>query len=232
MTKIGIIGAMDEEIEAYLKHIDNLQKEEWKIFTFYMGKFYNHDVVIVKSGVGKVFAAMVCQIMIDKYNVDTVLFTGVGGALNKKLNIGDVVVSVDSVHHDFNAMPLGFKRGQISYTDYRFFKAEKKLLDIALKTKIESTQIIEGRILTGDQFFTQADKQSHSYLLDELEGDCIEMEGAAVAQVCTINDIPHLIVRTVSDKADGTAVKDYNTFKSIIAKNSFKVVEEIVKGVK
>ena len=172
---------------------------------------------------------MVCQILIDVYHIDSVLFTGVAGALNKTLDIGDVVVSTDSVHHDFDASPLGFKRGQISYTEYRFFQAEKKLLDLALTAKIPNQKIISGRVLTGDQFFTHRDKQTHTYLVEELMGDCIEMEGAAVAQVCHINSIPFLIIRTVSDKADGTAVEDYNTFKEKIAVNSFTVCEEILK---
>jgi len=227
---IGIIGAMDEEIEAYKRQIPELEETKWKIFTFYTGKFHDQDVVIVKSGVGKVFAAMVCQYMIDTYHVDTVLFTGVGGSLNPTLNIGDVVVSTDSVHHDFNATPLGFERGQISYTDYRYFEADRRLVDLALETVIEGKKIIAGRILTGDQFFTQADKESHDYLRTELQGDCIEMEGAAVAQVCHINEIQHLIVRTVSDKADGTAVEDYNTFRFTVAENSYKVVERVVRG--
>ena len=228
---IGIIGAMDEEIDAYRKHLSNLKEESWKIFTFYKGKLNGNDVVVVKSGVGKVFAAMICQILIDKYKVDTILFTGVAGALNKKLEIGDVVVSVDSVHHDFNAVPLGFKRGQISYTNYRFFGAEKKLVDLALKVDISPHKIIKGRVLTGDQFFTQSERKKHKYLTEELCGDCIEMEGAAVAQVCNINQIPHLIVRTVSDKANGTAVKDYKKFKAVVASNSFKVVEGIIKNI-
>ena len=229
---IGIIGAMDEEIDVYLKHLSDVKKSVWKIFTFYKGKFNGKDVVLVKSGVGKVFAAMICQILIDKYKADTTLFTGVAGALNKKLDIGDVVVSVDSAHHDFNAVPLGFKRGQISYTNYRFFGAEKKLVDLALKVDISPHKIIKGRILTGDQFFTQAERKKHKYLTEDLCGDCIEMEGAAIAQVCNINQIPHLIVRTVSDKANGTAVKDYNKFKAVVASNSFKVVDGILKRTK
>lgn len=227
---IGIIGAMDEEIDAYKKHLTNVKKERWKIFTFYKGKFNGKNVVIVKCGVGKVFASMICQILIDRYKTSTILFTGVAGALNKKLNIGDVVVSIDSVHHDFNAIPLGFKRGQISYTNYRFFGAEKKLVNLALKVDISPHVIIKGRILTGDQFFTQSEKKKHKYLTDELRGDCIEMEGAAVAQVCNINQVPHLIVRTVSDNADGTAVNDYNKFKNVVASNSFKVIDGILKS--
>jgi len=228
-SNIGIIGAMDEEIEAYLAHLNSVKKEKWKIFTFYLGKFNDKQVVIVKSGVGKVFSAMICQILIDKYKVDAVLFTGVAGALNKKLDIGDVIVSVDSVHHDFNAIPLGFKRGQISYTNYRFFRAEKKLVDLALKVDISPHKILKGRVLTGDQFFTQSERKKHKYLTEDLCGDCIEMEGAAVAQVCNINQIPHMIVRTVSDKANGTAVKDYNQFKAVVASNSFKVIDGVLK---
>ncbi len=228
--KIGIIGAMDEEIQEYLNLVKNLKEKKWKIFIFYTGKFHNHEVVIVKSGVGKVFASMICQKLIDDFNVNLVLFTGVGGSLNKSLDIGDIIVGIDSVHHDFNAIPLGFKRGQISYTNYRFFESEKKLVDLALKANVKPRKIIKGRILTGDQFFTHADKQKHTYLREELKGDCIEMEGAAVAQVCHINEIPHLVIRTISDKADNSAVVDYNNFKNIVAKNSFKIVDFVLKN--
>ncbi len=226
--KIGIIGAMDEEITAYLEHLESRKETSWKIFTFYEGTMHGHEVVIVKSGVGKVFSAMVCQMLIDRFDINIVLFTGVGGSLNANLKIGDAVVSMDALQHDFDATPLGFERGQISYTDYRIFEADKRLLDLALATNLEGHQIIKGRILTGDQFFTQRDKKRHTYLYDELKGDCIEMEGAAVAQVCAINETPHLIIRTVSDNADGTAVEDYNSFKGIVAVNSFKIVDSIL----
>ncbi len=232
MTKkpIGIIGAMDDEIVMYKEKLTNLKEVKHKIFTFYKGKFHGKNVVVVKSGVGKVFSAMICQYLIDEFDVASVLFTGVGGSLNKTLEIGDVVVGTDSAHHDFDATPLGFKRGQISYTDYRFFGADEKMLGIALLAKLDGHKIIKGRILTGDQFFTEADKKKSTYLMDELKGDCIEMEGAAVAQVCTVNEVPHLIIRTVSDKADGTAVQDYNKFTPIVANNSFKIVEHLVKN--
>ncbi len=226
MTKqpIGIIGAMDEEISMYLKNLQDKKEKKWNIFTFYEGTMQGKNVVIVKSGVGKVFAAMVCQKLIDEYKVSSVIFTGVGGSLNNSLDIGDVVVSTDSCHHDFDAQPLGFKRGQISYTDYRFFIAEKKLVELALSAKLEGHKIIAGRILTGDQFMTHKDKQDKKYLFDELHGDCIEMEGAAVAQVCTMNNIPHIIIRSVSDKADGSAVADYDQFRFIVGENSFRIV--------
>ncbi|HIG93923.1 TPA: 5'-methylthioadenosine/adenosylhomocysteine nucleosidase [Candidatus Woesearchaeota archaeon] len=230
--KIGIIGAMDEEIVMYKEHLVDRKEVTYKTLMFYTGKLQGKEVIVVKSGVGKVFAAMTCQYLIDRFNVNIVLFTGVGGSLNPILNIGDVVVSRDSAHHDFNATALGFPRGNISYTQYRFFKADTKLVELALKTKIGKHKIIAGRILTGDQFLTHKEKQEYRYLTEELKGDCVEMEGAAVAQVCVINEIPHLIVRTVSDKADGTAVQDYNQFFPIVANNSFKIVEFVVSHLK
>ena len=222
---------MDAEILAYRKAIKNLKVHKNKIFTFYTGRFHSHDVVLVKSGVGKVFATMICQHLIDKFNVKMVLFTGVGGSLNKTLEIGDVVASVDSVHHDFDAVALGFPRGNISYTKYRFFPADKKLLKLALSAPVEH-KIIAGRILTGDQFMTQKEKLKNKYLVEELKGDCIEMEGAAVGQVCHVNGIKHLIIRTVSDQANGTAVQDYNKFFPVVAENSFKIVDWIVSKLK
>ncbi len=226
--KIGIIGAMDDEIKMYKEHLADRKEVTYKTLKFYTGKLQGKEVVVTKSGVGKVFAAMICQSLIDRFDVNMVLFTGVGGSLNPNLEIGDVVVSVDSVHHDFDAIALGFPRGNISYTNYRFFKSEKRLVDLALKTKVGKHKVIAGRILTGDQFLTHKEKQEHSYLTTELKGDCVEMEGAAVAQVCVMNEIPHLIVRTVSDKADGTAVEDYNKFTPLVAHNSFKIVEGVV----
>jgi len=155
----------------------------------------------------------------------------VGGSLNKKLDIGDVVIGEDSVYHDFDATQLGFKLGQIPYTNYRFFKADKKLLRLALKANIDGHKIIKGRILTGDQFFTLKEKTTKKYLTKELKGDCIEMEGAAVAQVCTLNKIPHLIIRSMSDKSNKSAVKDYNKFTKLVAHNSFAIVDHILRNI-
>ncbi len=231
MKKVGIIGAMDEEIAVYLQHLKKIKKKEYHSFTFYERTLNNQSVVIVKSGVGKVFAAMITQYLIDTFKVKTILFTGVAGALNKTIKIGDIVISKDSMYHDFDATALGFQRGQISYTTLRIFPADEKLLKSALNIKIPSHNIIAGRILTGDQFFTQSERTEHKYLAAELHGACIEMEGAAVAHVCTMNNIPHLIIRTISDQADGQAVQDYNQFKSVVAQNSFAIINKVITEV-
>lgn len=225
----GIMGALDVEIEEYLKYLDNHRKKNWKEFIFHEGVFCKKNVVIVKSGVGKVFSAIVTQRMIDVYNPQAIIFTGVAGALNKNLRIGDVVVSKDCIQHDVNAEELGFSRGTIPYTKYKIFKADKTLKSLALSTRLPD-KIYEGRILTGDQFLTKKELPQYKYLIEELKGDAIEMEGASVAQVCTINKIPFLIIRTISDSADGKAAEGFNKFLTVITKNSFTILSHILSS--
>lgn len=227
---VGIIGAMDAEIEEYAKHLVNPKKRQWRDFLFQRGQLFRKEVVIVKSGLGKVFASMVCQKLIDEYNPSLVIFTGVAGTLNKELKIGDVVVSKDCVHHDLDTQALGFPRGNIPFTKYRFFVADKRLRRLALSTKIPGIKIIEGRILTGDQFLTRKKINEYRYLIDELKGDAIEMEGASVGQVCTLNKTSFLIIRTISDKADGKAVEDFEKFLPVVAKNSFQIIKKILQN--
>lgn len=219
---------MDAEIDEYLKHFKVSSEVVWNYFTFRLAKLGDKNAVIVKSGVGKVFAAMICERLIDEFDPRAVIFTGVAGSLNKKLDIGDVVVSRDCIQHDVDAQALGFMRGAIPYTENRVFRADDKLRKLALGTKLRMNKRIEGRILTGDQFITKHEMKDHKYLIDELKGDAIEMEGGAVAQVCTLNKVPFLIVRTVSDRADGTAAEDFNKFMPVVARNSYKVVRTVL----
>ncbi len=139
-------------------------------------------------------------------------------------------MSKDCIQHDIDVQALGFSRGTIPYTEYRVFTADERLRKRALSAKLEHNKIVEGRILTGDQFLTKKETADHKYLIEELKGDAIEMEGGAIAQVCTLNRIPFLIVRTVSDKADGTAVEDFNRFLPVVAKNSFNIVKTILEN--
>lgn len=225
---IGIIGSMELEIERYLKSSEVHQDIAWNEFTFRRAELFGQKTVIVKSGIGKVFAAMVCERLIDEFDPRAVIFTGVAGALNKGLDIGDVVLSRSCIQHDIDAQALGFMRGAIPYTEHRVFTADENLLSLARQTRLRGKKIFEGRILTGDQFITKRDMRDHKYLIDELKGDAIEMEGGSVAQVCTLNKVPFLIVRTVSDKSDGTAVEDFNKFLPVVARNSFNVVKNIL----
>ncbi|MFP4059006.1 MAG: 5'-methylthioadenosine/adenosylhomocysteine nucleosidase [Bacteroidales bacterium] len=230
MQKIfhAIIGALDAEISEFIRHLEKPRKNQMGAFVFHEGQFHGKDVVVVKSGVGKVFAAMTAQKLIDEYKPKWILFTGVAGGVNPTYNIGDIIVCRDCVQHDLDATSLDFPRGQIPYTSYRYFETDIYLRKLAFEAPVEHVRHT-GRILTGDQFLTQREMQHYGYLKSELNGDAVEMEGAAVGQVCTINHIPFLIIRTISDKADGEAPENFNRFLPEIVKNSYQIVQYILK---
>lgn len=226
--RIGILGAMDAEISEFLKHADILEITEWHEFKFYTIRMQEREVVLVKCGVGKVYAALVSQHLIDAFQPSALIFTGVAGSLNSAYAIGDVVISRDCVQHDVDGLALGFSRGNLLYSDWKFFAADSVLVQSALSTPVKSHRIWEGRILTGDQFMSRDAINHHRYLMDELVGDAVEMEGGAMAQVCAVNKIPFVVVRTISDRADGDAVQDFTRFLPVIAQNSYDVVSHIL----
>jgi len=230
MVKIGIIGAMDEEIMELKKYMTHAESVDIAGIRFYDGKLFDKECVVVKSGVGKVFSAMTAQILIDKFNVGKIIFTGLAGSINKDIHIGDIVVGERAIQYDMDASQLGCKIGQILYTDYQFFYSDKKMVDTAMKTKIAETNIFKGTILTGDSFLSHDEQKKRSKLFNEFKGDCLEMEGAAVAQVCTLNNVPFVIIRIMSDNADESAVKDFEKFKGIVSHKSIKIVENIVRS--
>jgi 5'-methylthioadenosine/S-adenosylhomocysteine nucleosidase len=231
MKTVAIIGAMDSEIENYLNHFSEKTEENWNGITFHISTHKNHKLIIAKSGIGKVFAAMVCQRIIDNYGPEIIIFTGVAGSLNDKFNIGDVIIANDCIYHDLDAKGLGFERGHIPYTDYRIFQADHNIKAIALKTPLKKHSINSGRILTGDQFLTREEINTYNYLTKELDGDAVDMESAAVAHVASVNKIPFLIVRSISDKADDSASMDFQKFLGIAAENSFKVVNHVLDNI-
>jgi 5'-methylthioadenosine/S-adenosylhomocysteine nucleosidase len=225
---IGIMGAMDEEITEFLAHAELIERTEWHGFTFYRIRMEGRNAVLVKSGIGKVFSALVSQHLIDLYAPSALIFTGVAGSLNPAYDIGDVVISRDCIQHDVDGRALGFARGTLLYTDLKVFGADPVLAAAALSAVAEGHRIHSGRILTGDQFMTRDEIDHHRYLIEELRGDAVEMEGGAMAQVCAVNGVPFVVVRTISDKADGDAVQDFNRFLPVIARNSFAIVRHIL----
>lgn len=224
----AIMGALDAEIDEYVKHLQDVKNKSWKQFVFYEGQYAGKQIVICKSGVGKVFAALTTQKLIDTYDPKCLIFTGVAGGLNKNLKVGDIVIAKDCVQHDMDARELGYPRGAIPYTEYRYFQSDIYLKSLALSA-VSQDSIYEGRILTGDHFLTQSNLKEYEYLTKELKGDAVEMEGASVAQVCTVNEIPFLVIRTISDKADEKASINFNEFLPLVAKNSFHMVDNILR---
>ena len=233
-SRLALIGAMEEEVAEFLAHAAVSRTIERPHYKVHEAELFGVPVVIVKCGVGKVFAALITQYLIDHYSLTGVISTGVAGGLSDQLSIGDVVVSRDCIHHDMDVRALGFARGHIPFTDFRIFWGDEALLARALSTRLESGpdgkqhRVAAGRILTGDQFISGARHETHGHLTEELEGDAVDMESAAIAQVCFVNEVPFLSVRTLSDKADGTAHVDFNAFLPEVVRNSFGVIKGIV----
>ncbi|VVB99032.1 Hypoxanthine/guanine phosphoribosyltransferase [uncultured archaeon] len=229
MAAIGIMGALQEEIDHYIPELAGLEKTELVGFAFFSGKLAGKDAVVVKSGAGKVNASICAQVLITNFRVSSIVFTGVAGALNPELGLNDIVISKDSMQHDIDATDLGFERGRVPFSELKFFNASKELAECASAAARKlGLKAIEGRILTGDQFI--ASRERSALLRKEFRGDCVDMESAAVAHVCALNNVPHLIIRSISDRADHSAPVDFTALFRAASENSFRLVKELVSN--
>ncbi|MGG3453578.1 5'-methylthioadenosine/adenosylhomocysteine nucleosidase [Paenibacillus rhizolycopersici] len=228
---IGLMGAMDEEIALLLEKVERQEKVDAAGATFFKGVLHGRDVVICKSGVGKVNAAATTQILIDRFGADTIWFTGVAGAVNPDLNVGDIVISSTCLQHDMDVRPLGYARGITPYQDVSDFPADSALIRLAedaCARQCTDHQYRVGRVLSGDQFIADPDFVG-SILYRELDGACVEMEGAALAQVCHRNGVPFIVLRSISDKADGSADVNFAEFTELAARRSFAILNDMVE---
>lgn len=227
---LGIIGAMDEEVAKIKEQMENVKVMSKAAMDFYEGTLSGKDVVVVRSGIGKVNAAMCTQILVDNYQVDAVVNTGIAGSLNADINIGDIVLSVDTIEHDMDAVAFGYPVGQIPRMDTLAFKADEKLRGLAKKVcqeVVPEVSVFEGRVVSGDQFIS--DKKKKDWLVENFDGYCTEMEGAAIAHAAYLNGIPYLVIRAISDKADDSASMDYPTFEAQAIEHSVKLLLEFCK---
>ena len=231
---IGIIGAMEIEIELLKEDLELKNKLEKANMTFYSGKLADQEVVLVKSGIAKVNAAICTQILVDEFDIDQLIFTGVAGAIDPELEVEDIVVSTDLVQHDVDATAFGDRKpGEIPELAKISFEADENLVNLAFNAgkdilESESNQIYKGRILSGDQFICDIEKVKE--LKEKFGGYCTEMEGAAVAQTAYLNQLPFVIIRSISDKADGEADISFKKFAKIAADHSYRIVIAILKN--
>lgn len=227
---IGLIGAMDEEIMLLLETMEDKVTVIKAGVQYYTGNISGKSVVLCKSGVGKVNAAVTTQILIDRFNASRVLFTGVAGALHPELNIGDIVISSECMQHDMDVTALGFPKGVIPYQEVSSFKAESTLVHLAEKACCDLGQkYLIGKVLSGDQFISDA--EIVSLLREEMDGACVEMEGAAVAQVCYMNATPFVIIRSMSDKSDGSADVNFKEFTVESSQRSHAILEYMLNHI-
>lgn len=229
---IGIIGAMHEEIIELKNMILNLEEEKILDITFYKGNLEGKEIVLVEGGIGKVNSSVCTTLLIDRFKVDKLIFTGVAGGTNPKIEVGDIVISNELIEHDFDCTAFGMKHGEIPRMDTSIFKSDKKLIKIAQKSALElfdQKNIYTGRIVSGDVFV--AEPKKIKWLRETFNSECTEMEGAAVAHVCHLFKIPFVIIRSISDKANDDAKTDFQEFVKLAAKNSKKLIVEMMKRI-
>lgn len=227
---LGIIGAMEIEVNRIKEQMEDVSVTDKAGMSFFEGKWNGNDVVVVRSGIGKVNAAVCAQILADTFHAEAIINTGIAGSLKNEINIGDIVLSTDAIQHDMDAQGFGYAPGVIPQMEVSDFQADEKLIELAKKCCAEvcpDIQVFTGRVVSGDQFIS--DKKKKEWLSSQFEGLCAEMEGAAIAQAAYLNHVPFLIIRAISDKADDIATMDYPEFEAMAAENSVKLLADIVR---
>ena len=214
----GILGAMPEETVELLEAMDERECVKIGDREFHIGTLEGKEVVISECGYGKVNAGVSTQLMITEFGATAIINSGVAGTLDARVGIGDIVVSTDTVQHDFDMHEIGFERGLIPNVGKISIDADEELRRAAVEA-ISATavgiSVFEGRVCTGDQFVSGADEMKD--ITDVFGGMCCEMEGGAIAQVCYLNNVPFVIVRAISDNVDGEGPADYAKFEKEMA---------------
>lgn len=222
---LGIIGAMDEEVAKLKERMEHVEVMKKADMDFYKGTLRDYPVVVVRSGIGKVNAAMCTQILADIYHVDAIINTGIAGSLDARIDIGDIVLATDTLEHDMDAVSFGYPLGQIPRMDVLSFEADERLRKLAKAACLEvnpDVKVFEGRVVSGDQFIS--DQKKKEWLIENFAGLCTEMEGAAIGHAAYLNKIPYLVIRAISDKADDSASMDYPTFEAKAIEHSVKLM--------
>ena len=231
MSVIGIIGAMEEEVAALKEKMEIKEVLKKASMEFYKGTLQGKEVVVVRSGIGKVNAGLCTQILADVFDAKMVINTGIAGSLDARIDIGDIVISTEALQHDMDATQFGYPLGQIPRMETLAFPADEKMVSLA-KAACEKVnpeiKVFTGRVVTGDQFV--ASKEVKDRIKTNFDGLCTEMEGAAIAQASWLNEIPFVIIRAISDKADDSAQMDYPTFERQAIIHSVRLTEEMIRN--
>jgi len=236
MHTIGIIGPMEVEVTLLKKSLTNLETKTLRGLEFYIGTYADKRVIVVRSGIGKVNAARTTQLLIDAFAPDAIVNSGIGGGIGAGLHVGDLVIGEKLIQHDFDLTPLGFVRGSIPGTigtpaEISEFAASPVLIQ-AYQKAIQAFPEVHARtgcIVSGDQFIASADKKKD--LQDSFNADVAEMEGAAIAQVAVLNDVPFAVLRTLSDTADGEATESYATFEEKVANLASQITLKMLESI-
>ncbi|NKQ41800.1 MAG: 5'-methylthioadenosine/adenosylhomocysteine nucleosidase [Sulfurovum sp.] len=230
MGKIAIMGAMPEEIEPIIATLHDLRETEYAANVYYEGNYKGQEVVVAYSKIGKVFATLTTAILIERFCCDKLLFSGVAGAINKELKIGDLIMADGLCQHDLDITAFGHPYGFVPEGDVCIW-ADSWLKQIAKKVAYDKNLILkEGIIATGDQFVASSERKE--WIRQTFKADALEMEGAAVAVVCASLDVPFFVLRAISDSADMDAGFDFDEFLKSSAKLSANFILSMVEKLK
>lgn len=221
---IGIIVAEVEEMEAIKEIMINISSIDIYNLKIYTGTINNKEFLLVRGGVGKVNTSRVCQIITDKFDLDCIINLGSAGGLSEDLNIGDIVLGEKLVQHDFDVTAFGREKGFIPETG-KFFESDKNLLEKCKNIKIDNQKIVTGIISSGDIFLT--DTKLKEKIKQDFNATCVEMEGAAIAQVCILNKVPFLVIRSISDIPNGKNEIDFNKYLKLASKNCAEFIKQL-----
>ena len=230
MKRIGIIAAMNEEMKEIKNIMTDIEPKHVFNLTFFKGKINSTDCILVESGVGKVNAARTTQIMMDYFKIEYIINVGTAGAASNKLNITDVVIADKLCQYDFDVSPIGFKKGEIMDLGLYFY-SEKTLLQKCQSTmqaldKDNSYKVYVGAVASADKFCT--DPLVAKSVNEDFDALCVEMEGASIAQVCTLNETPFIVIRSISDSPNGNNGIDFQEYLSISSKRCANFLKELL----
>lgn len=227
--KYGIIAAMQEEMQEIKKLIETIEEENVHDLVFIKGYINNQKVVLVESGIGKVNAARTTQILVDKFKIEAIINVGSAGSANDELEIGDIVIGQKLVQHDFDITAFGHPKGYISNVG-QYVESDIKLIEKMEQTITEidnhECKVKIGTIASGDIFCTKPEMKNK--IKEKFNADAIEMEGAAIAQVCKLNQIPFIIIRSISDKPNGKNEITFNEFLEKASKRCAQIIKKFI----
>jgi adenosylhomocysteine nucleosidase len=220
---IGVIVAEEKELLAVKEVMENIEEISIYEKIFYKGIIENKDVIVVKSNVGKVNSARVAQILIDKFNPSLVINVGTAGSVDNKLDIGDVVVADKLYQYDFDVTPFGRKLGEIENIG-EYLEVDQDLLEL-----FNGMNVVIGGIASGDKFIINNEEKNN--IREIFNALCIEMEGASIGEVCYLDKIPFIVIRSITDKKDGSSKVDFETFLESSSKKAVSILKEILQKI-
>ncbi len=230
MKRYGIITAMKEEMVEIENKMDTVEEIQIYDLEFLKGTISNSEIILVESGVGKVNSARTTQILIDKFDVDLIINVGSAATASDKLDIGDIVIGKKLVQHDFDITAFGHPKGFISNVG-QYLESDTNLIE-KMKTIIKEVEnkefkIVIGTIASGDIFCTEIGMKNK--IKTKFDADAIEMEGASIAQVCKLDNVPFVVIRGISDKPNGNNEITFEQYLEKASKRSANIVEEFIK---